>query len=199
MHPLRFVWAFVGPLWIGLLACGWYALTRHEVTPGAMGRVPERWPADSGLSFDPHRPLLVLFAHRNCPCTRATLHELEHILRQADAKARVVVVLVSPEEANADRVGAGIEEWARSLAGVEVALDPDGIEARRFRVRTSGHVLLYGADGRLLFSGGITEARGHAGESVGRQAILARLRDGVSTQKSVPVFGCPLFANDGEE
>ena len=47
----------------------------------------------------------------------------------------------------------------------------------RFGLVSSGHALLYDENGRLLFSGGLTNARGHAGNSVGRNAIVAILND----------------------
>lgn len=199
MQSSRLLWLSVGALWLALLTWGWHVLLRHEFTPGSSGQVSERWPRDSRMSLASERPTLVLFAHRNCPCTRATLQELEQTLLQTGERARVFIVLLTPEDAATDRVGGDIEERARSLSGGEVAIDPKGIEARRFRIRTSGHVLLYGADGRLLFSGGITDSRGHLGESVGSRALLAHLRGDESTQKIVPVFGCPLFADDVEE
>jgi hypothetical protein len=91
-----------------------------------------------------------------------------------------------------------MEDQARSLSRTQVVFDPTGTEARRFRVRTSGHVVLYGADGRLQFSGGITDARGHAGESVGRRAVLAWLRDEADRPRTAPVYGCSLFDEEGE-
>ncbi len=90
-------------------------------------------------------------------------------------------------------MGGNIERLARSLPNVEIVLDPEGIVAKRFRVRTSGHVLLYGAGERLLFSGGITDVRGHAGASAGGQAVLAALRGEVSERRTTPVYGCSLF------
>jgi hypothetical protein len=71
--------------------------------------------------------------------------------------------------------------------------DHDGVEARRFGAATSGQVILYDARGTLLFSGGITPARGHSGDSTGRDAILALLIDGSSEASETPVFGCSLF------
>jgi hypothetical protein len=98
-----------------------------------------------------------------------------------------------------DRVGRKIEALARSLPETEVLVDPDGREALRFGARTSGHVVLYGVDGSLQFSGGITDGRGHAGDSEGGQTLLAWLRDGVAERRTAPVYGCPLLTNDGEE
>ncbi len=194
----RFFWLLGGVLWVVLLAGGWYVLQCYQATPGSEGCVPEQWPAESKLTLDCRQPTLLLFAHRNCPCTRATLQELEHLLGHADGRCRALVVLFAPGEAMLDRVGGNIEAQARALPRTEVRIDEDGIEARRFRVRTSGHVLLYGSDGRLLFSGGITEGRGHAGDSAGRRAVLARLYKQEIGRETAPVYGCSLF-NDEEK
>jgi hypothetical protein len=139
-----------------------------------------------------------MFAHRNCPCTRTSLGELEYVLAHCSDRVAARIILVAPAGAAADRVGRDIEATARLLPGVEVGVDRGGREARRFGVRTSGHVLLYGADGRLRFSGGITDGRGHAGDNDGRTTVLAWLRDGVAERGTAPVYGCLLFADNGE-
>ncbi len=198
MRPSRFFWLLGGVLWVVLLAGGWYILQCYQATPGSRGCVPEQWPAESKLTLDRTQPTVLLFAHRNCPCTRATLQELEYLLPNADGRCRAIVVLLAPGEAMLDRVGGNIEAQARALPRTEVRIDANGIEARRFRVRTSGHVLLYGSDGRLLFSGGITAGRGHAGDSAGRRAVLARLSKQEIGRETAPVYGCSLF-NEEEE
>lgn len=199
MRLSHFMWLFLALGWLALLTCGWYILLRHEFTPGSLGTIPERWPHASMLPLDREQPTLLLFAHRNCPCTRATLQELESILTDADARVRVVVVLLVPQGTVTDRVGGAIEQQARSMPWGVVTLDPQGIEARRFGVRTSGHILLYGTDGQLCFSGGITEARGHAGSSSGKQAVSAFLRNELAERTTASVFGCSLFADEDEE
>jgi hypothetical protein len=75
---------------------------------------------------------------------------------------------------------------------VRVAPDRNGVEARRFGAGTSGHVVIYGGDGRLLFSGGITGARGHVGDNVGLERAIASLRADSPTCARSPVFGCLL-------
>ena len=80
---------------------------------------------------------------------------------------------------------------ARNLPGAEVRLDRDGVESRRFGAETSGAVRVYSPDGRLVFSGGLTSARGHEGDSEGTIAIAALLA-GTSSAASSPTFGCPL-------
>jgi hypothetical protein len=198
MRPSRVYCLLGGSLWAVLLASGWHLLLRHAFSPGPSGSVPHEWPESSTLPHGRERPTLLCFAHRNCPCTRATLDELERILVEASGRARAVVVLLAPEGGEADRVGGTIEARAREVIGARVVTDPEGIEARRFHVRTSGHVLLYDAQGRLRFSGGITEARGHAGEGAGGQAILACLRQESTGPTTTPVYGCSLFADEDE-
>jgi hypothetical protein len=61
----------------------------------------------------------------------------------------------------------------------------------RFGALTSGHTVVYDPSGRLLFSGGITSARGHAGENMGSELILAQLARKTNPQTHA-VFGCPL-------
>lgn len=198
MRASRYFWMLAACSWIGLLASGWYVLLRYDFTAGANGGVPERWPADSSLSLDVERSTLVLFAHRHCPCTRATLQELDALLQIAPGSARVHIVLLAPAVGASDRVSTSIEEQSRTLPDAEITIDPEGVEARRFHVRTSGHVVLFSRDGRLQFSGGITESRGHAGDNAGRRAVLASLRGEEVEQKTAPVFGCSLFGDEDE-
>src|SRR5436190_6315 len=81
-----------------------------------------------------------------------------------------------------------------AIPGVTVRADVDGEAARRFGAATSGQALLYTADGRLLFSGGITESRGHEGDNAGRSAIAALVLGAEPTKLATsPVYGCPLF------
>ena len=79
---------------------------------------------------------------------------------------------------------------ASSIPGVRVFMDHDGAEARRFGVATSGQALLYDAQGRLQFAGGITPGRGHAGDNAGSEAIVSRVKLHSAGRSDTPVFGC---------
>ena len=71
---------------------------------------------------------------------------------------------------------------------------PGGIESRRFGAATSGQALLYAADGRLLFAGGITESRGHrATTRAARRSPRSSWSGGSGRAGHTPVYGCPLF------
>jgi len=86
------------------------------------------------------------------------------------------------------------EVWAAAerIPGVTVRVDVDGAQAALFGAGTSGQVLLYDDGGRLRFSGGITSARGHLGESLGHQ-LIAAVVDGRDTDGATSrVFGCAL-------
>jgi hypothetical protein len=90
-------------------------------------------------------------------------------------------------------------EWdlwhqAKQIPGVTALADKDGAEARRFHSETSGQTLLYDTQGALLFQGGITVARGHAGESAGGDAIISHVRHESARFAATPVFGCGLCA-----
>ncbi len=71
-----------------------------------------------------------------------------------------------------------------------------GQEAKLFGAKTSGDVLLFGANGKLIFAGGITASRGHEGDNPGADAMLKALgesrRNKVTTTTATPVFGCSL-------
>src|SRR5690349_6223255 len=197
MRPLGSLWLLGTVLWALLLAGGWLVLLRHDRTPNSQGAVPATWPAASSLSLDVRQPTLLMFAHRHCPCTRTSLGELGQILAHGGGRVAARVVLVAPDGVEQDRVSRDIERLARSLPAVDVVVDRGGLEARCFGVRTSGHVVLYDVHGRLRFSGGITQGRGHAGDNDGRRTVLAWLQDGVAERRTAPVYGCLLFANEG--
>jgi hypothetical protein len=102
------------------------------------------------------------------------------------------VVFVNPASVEEGWDQTDLWKTAESIPGVQVVRDIDGIEARRFGATTSGETILYSQRGERLFSGGITSARGHAGDNAGRTAIEAYLKNGSSDFSQTPVFGCPL-------
>jgi hypothetical protein len=126
-----------------------------------------------------------------CPCTDASLAELRVLLSGAAGQVTTVVAFGVPTDRRDQWADSRAWRTARGLAGAEPFIDDDQLEAHRFGARTSGQVLLYGREGDLLFSGGITLARGHEGENEGLTRLTAALESGLAS-KSSPVFGCPL-------
>jgi len=181
--------------WLLVVGAGIAALGVYSNTVGRSGETPQRWPADCGLGRVEDRPALVLIAHPRCPCTRATLGELDKLLAQNRQPLQIHVLFVLPPGMAQDWVETDLWRTALQLPGVEVHRDLGGVSARRFGARTSGQVVLYARDGRLEFRGGITSSRGHAGDNSGSAAILAILGERPSAALlSTPVFGCALFA-----
>lgn len=180
-----------GVAWIGSVACGFAVFARYDNTPGRVGVVPSSWPSP-GVELDRHRPTLVMVAHPRCPCTRASLGELAQIMAQAQGKLTAYVLFVKP--VNGDGGWSDTDLWrsARQIPGVTVLEDIGGAVATKLGAATSGHTLVYAPDGRLLFNGGITESRGHAGDNVGESSIVALATGHSASRNQTPVFGCAL-------
>jgi hypothetical protein len=178
--------------WVASIAFGMRLLAKHETTPGTVAAVPPEFPADSALNLAPDRLTLVMLAHPRCPCTRASIGELAQIMAEGQGKLKAYVVFARPEGAGADWNETGAWRSAAEIPGVTPVGDDDGRETRRFGAETSGHTLLFAADGRLLFSGGITASRGHAGDNVGESAIVAMVREQPALRATTPVYGCGL-------
>jgi hypothetical protein len=181
-------------LWGLGVGLGLIGLLRYKARPGAAGDPAVYWPSDSALTRDPQRSNLVLALHPRCPCSSASLAEFARIIARCQGRVAGHVLFVKPGGTPRGWEQTGLWREVAALPGVRVTCDEAGREADRFGVETSGHVALYGPEGRLRFSGGITPARGHQGDNPGLQAVLARLLGGEApgTDRG-PVFGCPLF------
>lgn len=182
-----------GALWLGGIGTGVVALARYSVTPGATPVTAATWPEGTRLSRQAGRPVLVMLAHPKCTCTRASLAELAEVMAHAGGRAQAFVLFLRPEGLEDGWEQGDLWRTAASIPGVTVLSDADGLEAKRFGATTSGHVVLYGTDGRLRFSGGITVARGHVGDSPGREALERVLRED-GEGGGTPVYGCALEA-----
>jgi hypothetical protein len=183
--------------WLGATGWGMWRLAAYSLAPGSQGVAPQHWPADSKVAGNSSGFTAVVALHPECPCSQATLEELDSIVAQGGGRLHVQVLFavlpgLPPVEDSA------LWKRASRIAGVGLIKDAAGAEARRFGVRTSGETRLYGPDGRLLFRGGITGARGHVGDNPGQTAIVTLLtqRLPAATPVAMPVFGCALW-NDG--
>lgn len=197
----------IQPLFLGLMVAGWavvvgagvWFLWTYANRPGPSGPAAVAWPRECSLRLDPSAPTLLIFIHPQCPCSRASMDELDTLLARAARRPAVKAVFVRPAGTEPGWERKGLWSAAAAIPGVEAVVDPEGAEARRFGVQTSGHVLLFGSEGALRFSGGITSARGHAGDNAGLSQVLDRLRDTTLAGATTPVFGCLLFAGCSPE
>jgi hypothetical protein len=182
-------------LWLGGVGTGLWAVWAYDNRPGPAAAAPPQWPSVTALAPSSAGPTLVFLAHPQCTCTRASLDELAEILARATTRPRTYVLFLKPS--GVDDGWEQTELWRRAaqLPGVRVLRDDNGLEARRFGVETSGQTLLYDKRGNLVFSGGITGSRGHAGENAGELTLISLLSDGRVDRRVSNVFGCPLFAD----
>jgi hypothetical protein len=180
-------------LWLAVTLQAFLEFHGYSSTPGTTAATPVRIPDALRAQSGNRTFQLILFAHPRCPCTRATLTELAILLEINHDPVSVEVRFIRPKGMPAGWEQTAHWRTAAAIPGVDVFGDEDGAVARRLGAETSGQVVLYDPNGHLLFSGGITRARGQDGESAGRRAILMLL-SGKVTPADAPVFGCPLFA-----
>lgn len=185
-------------LWLAAAGAGLFGLSLYQNTAGAPFNVPPRWPQGAGMvaPAGPARPTLMLFVHPKCPCSRATIEELNRLLARAPGKANVIVYFDRPGTAPDAWTQTALWRSAQAIPGVTVREDWDGAQARLFGAKTSGTTLLYDARGSLLFHGGITPGRGHMGDNEGASTIVALLGSGPASLRHTAVFGCALNNDD---
>jgi hypothetical protein len=187
--------AAVAAIWLASAVAGLWVLWTYENKPGVPAETPGQWPAATAFRLAENRPTLVFLAHPQCVCTRASLGELAEALARAGTRPKTYVVFMKPSSFADGWEKTGLWEAAAALPDTTVVRDDDGREAMRFGAATSGQTMLYDASGTLLFSGGITAARGHAGDNEGRSAVVSLLDQLETRHRTTSVFGCSLFAS----
>lgn len=191
MNYLKF---FLGLGWLAAIAIGNGVLLHYEFTAGEVRGVPKLWPSEAQIPRANDQPTLLLFAHPRCPCTRATMGELATLIAHCPGLVDTRVIFFRPH--GSDETWARTDLWrtAQAIPGVRVYSDEAAVEACKFNATTSGQVVLYDAQGHLMFSGGITSSRGHEGDNTGLSAVIDLLLHRPVAPQATPVFGCPLQA-----
>lgn len=181
-----FWWSLAAAMWcLGVLALFAMMLMRAGA-PGTMAGVHTK----PGAGLAGTDPLIVFGAHAECPCTAVGLTALvEHVVAM-DPPPRVQVLVMGS--------GPGfhhLQTIVADLPRATVSHDASGERMRALGMRTSGEAQVW-MDGKLHFRGGVTPARGHAGDCRGLYAIGEVLRTG-RPQQATPVFGCALSGESG--
>lgn len=189
--------------WLGVIVLGTILSATYENKPGDHGAAPTKvvsagdvaQPKTSKAKFH-----MIMFVHPKCPCTRASIAELRNLMEgNSDLKATVYCYRPSSEKAGWEK--SEIWKEAQKIDNVTLVVDVDGAKAGVYRIVTSGQVLLYDVNENLVFSGGITGARGHVGENVGESMIdeiVSNPDTPVAKSLSAPVFGCRIL-KDGTQ
>lgn len=183
-------------LWIPAVCYGISTLWKYSTTAGHPAQPPADWPRAASVERTAGRATLVMFAHPQCGCSRASLGELAIIMAHERGQVSASVFFYRPSAERPEWAKTDLWTTATAIPGVHVLEDPSGSVARSFGVFTSGQTLLYDSAGRLQFKGGITASRGHSGDNAGRSVITALLQGDALPAKAfpvtTPVFGCSL-------
>ena len=197
-NPSRIKIAAISILWLLSAIAGLVLMSEYENTPGIAAAPNIQFPVESQLKRAPGLPTLIMLVHPHCPCTRASMGELELLMAQTQGRVMTYVLFLKPAGFADDWEKTDLWQTASEIPGVQVVQDKDGREAEFFNSATSGQTFLYDADGRLLFKGGITNERGHSGDNAGRIAIVELLNGGNAETTETAVYGCPLFNKNFE-
>ena len=93
-------------LWLMAVGAGFGLLSDYQSTKGAVGETPEQWPLGTRIALDTRRDTLLMFAHPQCPCTRASIAELNRLIARSGENVAAQVWFFRP---------AGFsEQWTRS-------------------------------------------------------------------------------------
>ena len=189
--------------WVSAATSAWYGITSFGFSGLRLTdeETHATWPEASSIVRNAQRPTLLLFLHPHCACSRATVEELErlHTLAPASSLPSIYIVASAPRDV-------GDRWWSSSLLGRTARLpnariinDAGGVETARFGAQLSGTVLLYHVDGRRLYAGGVTMARGHDGHNAGIQSVANLLIDSNAQIAPIPVFGCKVVRETSAE
>ena len=183
-------------LWLPAVSYGLAVMWSYAATPGHPAEPPRFWPTDVALKQQEGHFTLLMFAHPQCECTRASLGELDVLEAKVGRKFDVDIFFYLPPGENSSWAQTDLWRTASAMPGVRAFEDRDAGMAKKFGVFTSGQTLLYGPDGLLLFKGGITAFRGHSGDNSGRSALTALIQGHSPSSSRLPittrVFGCSL-------
>ena len=177
-------------IWLAFAALGFCSLLAYSQTPSAAETTHlEGSPAKDSWT-------LAVGIHPQCPCTFATLSELERLLAKAKGQLHCKIYAYCPADfSDGERthfLDTLLIHQARSLPNTELIIDQESDYAMEMGIATSGGCVLYDQSGGVRFRGGITPSRGHEGDNLGSRTILALLRGEESEIDATPVYGCLL-------
>lgn len=192
--PKRGLAVLIPILWALVAGCLMFGLELYEGKPGPKTPLASSWPGSKLTVAKPALPTLVMFCHPQCPCTRASLEQLDKLVSANQGKLNVIFYFVQPVGEPDSWVKTDTWDHARRIPNSTAYVDRQGEQVHRFGVATSGETILYSPDGKELFRGGLTPSRGHEGGCKAVDALADYLIGKEMSLRSAPVFGCPLLS-----
>lgn len=189
---LRAILIVLCGIWFTVTMCGFWKALEYERSAAHVATPPDEWPVVGAPTRDPARPTLLLFVHPKCPCTRATLRELDRLLARQPGQLTVYAIFLRPETVSPGWEQTELWTYACEIPGVRAIADERDKWRKMFQMSSSGECLLYGRNGKLRFHGGITAGRGHEGYSESQTLLNAAISPESAPLRRTAVFGCGL-------
>lgn len=193
-HPARTrkPWELLSLLavWLAIVSTGLLGLAQYSQGAGESSPPPNA--RHLGLKTSPHRHTLVMSVHPKCPCTKASVYELERLAKKCQGLMDITVLVYEPTTTKDSWSEPDPFRLGTRLPNATIIRDQDGKTAARLGSLTSGAVVLYDATGNPAFWGGITSGRGHAGDNLGSDAILNLVQGKTPRNTNTPVYGCSI-------
>jgi hypothetical protein len=194
------IWLAVALIaWLTVILGYWTALAAHSLTPGTLQAPPSLESADFTISNAGLRHCLVMAVHPKCPCTRASAEQLSRLIARFREQLHCVVLVYKPANESDDWTDTNLIKSLSEQPGTRLLVDVNGQKALKLGMSTSGAVILYSPQGRARYWGGITAARGHAGDNLGADAIASVLNGSPPEDVSQPVYGCHIQGATAKE
>ncbi len=182
-------------LWAICVGIGSVWIADYSTRPGQTGISLTHLPFKFGGEDQMPLPKLFVFLHPHCPCSRATLTELNKLVERNLGAFEVNIFFYQPSDQSAEWAKTELWQKAAAISNANVSAISES-ELRNFGAITSGQTLFYDPRGNLVFSGGITISRGHEGDSLGIEIIEKYLHGQQIAFTETPVFGCILTTSE---
>jgi hypothetical protein len=182
---LATAWLFI----LGLLVWKQYD---YKSTPGKASLFVGRAPDSSSIKFDSKHYNFITFIHPKCSCSEATIENLTTMTRDfANKNISFHVVFYSSSELGSDLENSKYVKEVKELQNTRIYFDKKLTDFSLYDVETSGQSFLFDTEKNLIFKGGITESRGHLGETLSMRKIAGYLEgEKPNSITLAPTFGC---------
>ncbi len=142
---------------------------------------------------DPGRWTLLMVVHPDCPCTKASLRNLAAIVETTRLPLKVQIVAAMPQRYDGPKSNLTL---ARGIPKATVTVLDADVAIQRHGALTSGHLFVFDPDRRLVYSGGVTPARG-AEDATSSIRWFRALVEQRAVASSAPTYGCSLTSFEG--
>lgn len=142
---------------------------------------------------------LLVFYHPHCPCTAASLRNLQRINSSLVSERKIYAFAFHPQDEPVTWIESPTTKLLRGIPNITIIPDREAIACQAFGLSTSGHMLVYDEAQRLIFSGGITPGRGHEGDCQSSFDLRQKINGEKSTLNYWPVYGCSIVESEEKQ